>query len=79
MSVAQQLASCCCDIKTVVTTQGYENQIATLNQTNTLQQAINNVATGQERGFSQIGYTTQQQTCELQNTINNGVQKIVDG
>jgi len=37
------------------------------------------VATGQERGFSQLGYTTQQQTCDLQNTINSGIQKIVDG
>lgn len=79
MGIAQQLASCCCDIKTAVATQGYENRIANLEQTNTLQQAINSVATGQERGFSQLGYTTQQQTCDLRDSISQGVQRIVDG
>lgn len=79
MGIAQQLASCCCDVRTAVNTQGYETRINNLNQTNTLQQSINNVATAQTQGFSQIGYASQQQTCDLQNTINSGVQKIVDG
>lgn len=79
MGIAQQMASCCCDIKESVTQQSYENRLANLQQTNQLQQAINNVATGQERGFSQTNYNTQQQTCALQNTINQGIQKIVDG
>jgi len=79
MGLAQQLASCCCDIRTAVNTQGYETRIDNLNQTNQLQQAINNVANAQSQGFSQIGYASQQQTCDLQNTINSGVQKIVDG
>ena len=35
-SIASQLASCCCDIKSAITTQGYENRLATLDQTNTL-------------------------------------------
>lgn len=39
-SLSAQFAQCCCDNKLLVTTQGYENQIATLNQTNALQGAI---------------------------------------
>lgn len=35
-SIASQLASCCCDVKTAIATQGYENRLATLDQTNTL-------------------------------------------
>jgi len=35
-----KLCECCCTMKQLVTTQGYENQIATLNQTNTLASAI---------------------------------------
>lgn len=35
-SLASQMAQCCCDIRTAITTQGYENRIATLEQTNTL-------------------------------------------
>ena len=39
--LASRLCSCCCEMKQLVTQQGYENQIATLNQTNTLGTAIN--------------------------------------
>lgn len=39
-SIASQLASCCCDIKSAITTQGYENRLATLDQTNTLASKI---------------------------------------
>lgn len=35
-SLASQLASCCCDVRNAITTQGYESQLATVNQTNTL-------------------------------------------
>lgn len=73
------MASCCCNIRAAVNTQGYENRINNLNQTNQLQQAINNVSNAQAQGFSQLGYAGQQQTCDLQNTINAGVQRIVDG
>lgn len=39
--LGSQLAQCCCDIRNTITTQGYENQIATVNQTNTLQGTMN--------------------------------------
>lgn len=68
MQIAQQLASCCC-----------ENRLATCQQTNTLQNAINNVAVGQEHGFSNVAYETQRQTCDLQNAIKDSTQTIVNG
>lgn len=34
--IANQMAQCCCDVKTAIERQGYENQLATLNQTTTL-------------------------------------------
>lgn len=68
MQIAQQIAQCCCD-----------NKMAIYQQTNTLQTAINNVATGQERGFSSIAYETQRQTCELNSAIKNSTQLILDG
>ena len=39
-SLQSQLCQCCCENKLLVTSQGYENQIATLNQTNALSSAI---------------------------------------
>lgn len=68
MQIAQQLANCCC-----------ENRLATCQQTNTLQAAINNVATGQERGFANVAYETQRQTSDLQNAIKDSTQTIVNG
>ncbi len=68
MQIAQQLASCCC-----------ENRLATCQQTNTLQNAINNVAVGQEHGFLNVAYETQRQTCDLHNAIKDSTQTIVNG
>lgn len=38
--LGSQLASCCCDIRNTITTQGYESQLATVNQTNALQHTM---------------------------------------
>lgn len=35
-ALTSQICSCCCDMKQLVTTQGYENQLAMCNQTNAL-------------------------------------------
>lgn len=69
--MAQQLASCCCDIRESITRGNYDNQLQTVNQTNQLQQAISTVATGQEKGFSNVVYETQRQTCDITNEIKN--------
>lgn len=34
--ITSQLASCCCDVKSAITTQGYENRLATVDQTATI-------------------------------------------
>lgn len=39
-SLASKLCECCCNMKQLVTEQGFQNQIATLNQTNALGSAI---------------------------------------
>lgn len=40
-SLASQLCQCCCDMRQTVTNQGYENQLRTVEQTNTLGNIIN--------------------------------------
>lgn len=67
-SMASQLASCCC-----------ENRLATCQQTNTLQNSINTVATGQERGFSSVAYETQRQTCDIRDSIKSATDQILAG
>ena len=62
-SLASQLCQCCCENKLLITSQGYENQIATLNQTNTLAGAI---AGGNQRivdAISDLKATTISEFC----------------
>lgn len=66
--LAKQIADCCC-----------ENRLAICQQTNTLQNAINSVSVGQERGFSQVAYETQRQTCDIQSSIKEATQSILEG
>lgn len=66
--IASQLAKCCCD-----------NQLAICQQTNTLQNAINSVGVGQERGFANIAYETQRQTCDLRDSIRSATDQILAG
>ena len=40
-ALASQLCQCCCEMRQLTVEQGYQNQIATLNQTNQLGSAIN--------------------------------------
>ena len=76
--LAAQLAQCCCDLRTSITTGNYENQIATLNQTNTLQSGQNFINRSIERGFSDTAYAFRDQTCKLGSDIQNSTQQIKD-
>lgn len=66
--IASQIAKCCCD-----------SQLAICQQTNTLQNAINGVSVGQERGFANVAYETQKQTCDIQNSIKDVASQILAG
>lgn len=76
--LAAQLAQCCCNLRTAITTGNYENQIATLNQTNTLQSGQNFINRSIERGFSDTAYAFRDQTCKLGSDIQNSTQQIKD-
>lgn len=39
--IGNQIASCCCDVRTAIERQGFDNQLATVNQTNALQASAN--------------------------------------
>lgn len=66
--IASQIAQCCCD-----------QRLATCQQTNALERAINGVTVGQERGFSQLGFAAQQQTCELRDAIRQNTETVIAG
>lgn len=67
-ALARQLSECCC-----------ENRLSICQQTNAIQNSINTVATGQERGFSAVAYETQRQTCDITKAIADSTAQILAG
>ena len=56
--LGSKIASCCCDLKTAINAQGYESQLAIVNQTNALNNSINtaayNVQHASDSGFKAV-------------------------
>lgn len=62
-SIAAQIASCCCETKQLITTQGYENRLATVDQTATIVGKIDEQTTLINDKFCQL------EMREMQNKI----------
>ena len=73
---------CCCNTQQSILKMGYEQQLATCNQTNALTSEMTRGFSGLNyalsTGFSQVGYANAQQTCELLNAGNTNTQRIID-
>lgn len=89
LNIVQQLKDCCCQTQQNLLKMGYEQQLATANQTSTiaskicdtnysLNNAINTLATGIERGFASTNYATQTQTCDILRDNQRNTQHIID-
>ena len=63
--IASQIASCCCDVRTAIERQGYEGQLATLNQTNTLGSKIDQQTTLISDKFCQL----EMENCRTKSTL----------
>lgn len=66
-SFARDMQNCCCQQKQITIEQGYQNQLASERQTNTMQ-----------AGFANIGYLIQQEAQKLQANDTANTQKILD-
>ena len=73
---------CCCNTQQSILKMGYEQQLATCQQTNTLTNEMTRGFSGLNyaitNGFSQAGYANAQQTCELLNAGKDNTQRIID-
>ena len=78
MNIIQQLKDCCCQTQQNIIKMGYEQQLATCNQTNTLQNAIQYVATGVERGFAASSFQNAQNKCDIIRSSQDNTQRIID-
>lgn len=73
---------CCCNTQQSILKMGYEQQLATCNQTNALTSEMTRGFSGLNyalsNGFAQVGYANAQQTCELLNAGTANTQRIID-
>lgn len=67
-ALTSQIASCCCDLKQLVTESNYLTERGFCN-TNQIM----------AKGFSDIGYATQQQTCSIEKAIAASTNQILEG
>lgn len=67
-ALTSQLASCCCDLKQLVSESNYLTERGFCN--------TNQIMT---KGFSDIGYATQQQTCSIEKAIAASTAEIIAG
>lgn len=77
MTLANQLATCCCNLKNAITEGNYQNQIATIQQTDTIKQSVGTVGSAVTRGFSDVGYALRDQTCNLDKSIDGVGDRII--
>lgn len=77
MTLAQQLANCCCNLKTMISDTAHQSQLETLRQTDTIKESVNGVGNVVTRGFSDVGYALRDQTCNLEKSIDSVGDRVI--
>ena len=65
-AIANQISQCCCDNKLLTTSQGYENRISNLQQSQLIQ-----------NGFNQIGYAAAEQTWAIKQNQTDNTSRVL--
>ena len=76
--MTSQMQQNCCDIKTSIMSQGYQNQLSTCQQTNTILQQGQALTNTVQNGFTSIGYQLERNACDIKETSLANTQKILD-
>lgn len=77
MTLAQQLANCCCNLKTMISDTAHQSQLETLRQTDIIKESVNGVGNSVTRGFSDVGYALRDQTCNLEKSIDSVGDRVI--
>lgn len=77
MTLAQQLANCCCNLKTMISDTAHQSQLETLRQTDTIKESVNGVGSVVTRGFADVGYALRDQTCNLEKSIDGVGDRVI--
>ena len=77
MNLAQQLATCCCNLKSAITNSAYQSQLETLRQTDAIKESVGDVNSAVTRGFADVSYALRDQTCTLDKSIDGVGDRII--
>lgn len=77
MTLANQLATCCCNLKSAIIESSHQSQLETLRQTDTIKESVGTVGNAVTRGFADVGYALRDQTCNLENSINGVGDRVI--
>lgn len=75
---ARQMCDCCCQTKTAILEQGYQNQLANCQQTNTILQGNQGLQNTIQNGFTNLGYQNERQACDIKEASLANTQRIID-
>ena len=65
-ALTSALQSCCCDLKTTINNQGFENRLNNERQSQLIQ-----------NGFSQVGYAAAEQTCAIKQNNTDNTNRVI--
>ena len=77
-AMSSQMQSGMCGIKTDILSQGYQNQLSTCQQTNTILQQSQAITNTIQNGFTSIGHQIQMMGCDIEKNDLANTQKIID-
>ena len=77
MTLANQLATCCCNLKNAITESAHQSQLETIRQTDAIKESVGGVGSAVTRGFSDVGYALRDQTCNLDKSIDGVGDRII--
>ena len=77
MTLANQLATCCCNLKSAIIESSHQSQLETLRQTDTIKESVGTVGNAVTRGFADVGYALRDQTCNLEKSVDGVGDRII--
>lgn len=76
-AMISKLQECCCENKQLIQKMGYEGQLATKDQTYTINERLTGISNGLQKGFSDLGYIMAQDKGEILNAQERNKQEII--
>lgn len=76
--MSNQMQNSMCGIKTEILSQGYQNQLSTCQQTNTILQQSQALTNTVQNGFTSIGYQLERNACDVKEASLANTQRILD-